>query len=1141
MKKVTLSVFALVCATISGLAQSPGDTIITSTFTYNSGTRDTMIKFPELAGVTYEKIIMLYNMRCKNGLISPPVTGQTNIGCGEWDYSCNTYITDSTKTDSTKAKHPSHIISGFSGASYNYTTQPTYTYYKYNQQSVNYTATTNETIATVGTGANTSNSPFATQYMTAKSQFLWTASELAAAGLMAGDISSIKLNVSNVGSPAQFLKIRMKHSTQSVLNASSPDLTGFTEVYFLNTNLVNGVNQFNFYNNFTWNGTDNILVEFSYSNGANGTNNDVLSDATTGTMGLISGENDYSFNFDGNNYIDLGAAAFANVTNQISISFWSNGNPANLPSNTSIMHASDAQNRRELNIHFPWSDANVYWDCGSAGTYDRINKAATVNEYEGRWNHWVFTKNRTTGVMNMYLNGVLWSTGTGKTLPIEISTLMLGGNPGMEYPYFGKIDEFSLWNTVLPLATIQAWRNQAITPSHPNYANLMAYYKFNEGTGSLTADVSVAAQSGNVTGTPIWSLVKGKDIFKEFSETTNRPMISFVQGTYTQTTTPIVVMDSILNTTNTVKSYGVNSSNNIVLLATNVYHKAGYSYIYDGDTGVLLDSVNYPAIGTISITPLNYYLKTPSRFQIMSFVTPYGINLDMGMNGKTWTFDVTDFAPILKGWRRLKMDAGGEWQEQMDIKFLFIVGTPPRNVIDIDNIWKVESVGYTAIINNDKFEPRGIHSNPNGSAFKVRTAITGHGQEGEFIQRTHQINMDGGSPEFSWLVWKECAFNPVYPQGGTWIYDRAGWCPGMATDVKESDITPYLTIGGTDSIDYRLVTASGASNYWVSIQLVTYGAPNFGLDAAVVDVKNPSKKIEYARTNSMCNNPTVTIQNTGSTPLTSLEIEYWVNGNPTHETHTWTGTLNFLQTADVLLPVGNVWSAANGPTNNTFHVKVKNPNNGADEYALNNLYNSKFDITSVLPSNFVLWTKMNLAGSETRYKITDAYGNVALNRSNLISSKEYKDTLELGVGCYSLIFTDTGDDGIDFWANNDGVGFAKINAMSGANILNFEGDFGKSLVYNFTISYPLAYEDLYHINDISLYPNPAHSEVIVEGKNIEDASVSIINNLGQTLNVPFTKEANKMKFNTLGLTPGLYFVVFNDSYGRTQSKKLIIE
>ena len=59
---------------------------------------------------------------------------------------------------------------------------------------------------------------------------------------------------------------------------------------------------------------------------------------------------------------------------------------------------------------------------------------------------------------------------------------------------------------------------------------------------------------------------------------------------------------------------------------------------------------------------------------------------------------------------------------------------------------------------------------------------------------------------------------------------------------------------------------------------------------------------------------------------------------------------------------------------------------------------------------------MNLAGLETKYRIVDEYGNLALNRTNLINNKEYKDTLQLGVGCYSLIFTDTGDDGIDFWA-----------------------------------------------------------------------------------------------------------------------------
>lgn len=1139
MKKITLSLIALLSATVSLFSQSPGDTLVTPTFTYASGTRDTMIHFPDIAGITYEKIFMLYNMRCKNGLVSPPVQGQTNVGCGEWDYSCNTYITDSSKVDSTKAKHASHIITGFSGTSYNYTTQPTYTFYQYQQQSVNYSATLSETIATVGTGANTSNAPFNTQSLASKSQYLWTASELTTAGLVAGDISSIKLNVSSVGSDAMFLKVRMKHATQSALDASNPDLTGFTDVYFLNTPLVSGLNQLNFYNNFTWNGTDNILVEFSFSNVATGTDNMVLSDTTQTIMGLVAGGNDYNFEFIGSNYIDLGNANFSNFTDQLTLAFWSYGNANALPANTSVLYATNAQNHRQLNIHFPWSDANVYWDCGSGGSYDRINKAAAATEYEGQWNHWAFTKNKTTGVMNTYLNGVLWNTGTGKTLPIEVTTLMLGGNPDMSNPYFGKIDEFSLWNTVLSQATIQAWKNKTITAAHPNYANLVAYYKFNEGTGTTTADVAAAA-TGNVSGTPVWSLVKGKDIFKEFAETNNRPMLSFVQGTYTQTTTQITVMDSIQNITNTVYGFGV-TNGNLIAVDTNAYYHAGYSYIYDGDTGALLDSVNYASEGTIDITQLDYYLKSPSRFQIMSFVTPYGINLDLGMTGKTWTFDVTDFAPILKGWRRLKMDAGGEWQEQMDIKFLFIVGTPPREVKDIRNIWKVESVGYASILNNDKYEPRTVNFAADGSAFKVRTAITGHGQEGEFIQRTHQINVDAGTPEYSWQVWKECALNPVYPQGGTWIYDRAGWCPGAPTDLKEMDITPYVTPGGSNTIDYQIVTATGSSNYWVSNQLVTYGQPNFSLDAAVVDVKNPSSKIEYARINYICNSPTVVIQNTGSTALTSLVIEYWVNNNPTHETYTWTGNLDFLQTADVVLPVGNVWSTANTPTNNAFHVEVKSPNNGTDAYSFNNKYNSTFNITSVLPANFILSVKTNNAGLETKYKILDSYGNIVLNRQTLQNNKTYKDTLGIGVGCYSLIFTDSGDDGIDFWANNDGIGTASILNMSGTPIVNFEGDFGKSLIYNFTINYPMAYEDLYQINDIVLYPNPAHNEVIVEGRNLSKGTTQLFNHLGQAINAPYRQEATKIIFNTSGVAAGFYFVVFTDNEGNTQSKKVIIE
>ena len=412
MQRILLLFILLIHFAKPSSAQVAGDTLITATFNYTQTqhSRDSMIQFPNLPGVTYEKIYMLYNMRCKNGLVSPAIQGQTNIGCGEWDYTCNTYIVDSTKTDSVKAKHPSHIITGFNGATYNYTTNPTYTYYQYNQQNVVYNATISETTATIGTGATTSTSPFNANLTTSKSQYLWTAAELSAAGLVAGDISSLRLNVSTVGSATQFLKVRLKHVTQASLDNATPDITGFTEVYFLNTTFVNGSNQLNFYNNFNWNGTDNILVEFSFSNAGNGTDNMVLSDITPFVSGLVSATNDYSFNFTGNNQINLGNANFGNFNNQISICFWNFGNAAALPTNTSILYATNAQNHRQANIHLPWSNSSIYWDAGFGGPFDRIEKPATNAEIEGQWNHWAFTKNATTGIMNIYLNGSLCLT-----------------------------------------------------------------------------------------------------------------------------------------------------------------------------------------------------------------------------------------------------------------------------------------------------------------------------------------------------------------------------------------------------------------------------------------------------------------------------------------------------------------------------------------------------------------------------------------------------------------------------------------------------------------------------------------------------------------------------------------------------------
>ncbi len=76
---------------------------------------------------------------------------------------------------------------------------------------------------------------------------------------------------------------------------------------------------------------------------------------------------------------------------------------------------------------------------------------------------------------------------------------------------------------------------------------------------------------------------------------------------------------------------------------------------------------------------------TVEGFELGSFITPYGKRLKMGgENGWTWVYDVTDYAPLLRGKVDLK---SGNNQEMLDMRFIFIEGSPPRDVLSVENLY----------------------------------------------------------------------------------------------------------------------------------------------------------------------------------------------------------------------------------------------------------------------------------------------------------------------------------------------------------------------------------------------------------------------------------------------------------------------
>ena len=198
-------------------------------------------------------------------------------------------------------------------------------------------------------------------------------------------------------------------------------------------------------------------------------------DATLSSEIWAAGTNGSALDFDGSSStVTLPAPAFATINDEITISMWVYGAEGQ-PLQDSTFFAENAGGDRVLNVHLPWSDGKVYWDAGFDANFDRISKLATASEYEGQWNHWVFTKKATTGEMAVYLNGDLWHSGTGMTRSmVGITTVRLGSQVSLRH-YLGKIDDVRLYNESLNATEVTDLFSSYATTSGVPLGWLMSY------------------------------------------------------------------------------------------------------------------------------------------------------------------------------------------------------------------------------------------------------------------------------------------------------------------------------------------------------------------------------------------------------------------------------------------------------------------------------------------------------------------------------------------------------------------------------------------------------------------------------------------------------------------------------------------
>lgn len=1147
MKKLLL----LCLLTLSSVHSFAQDTTWVQTFTFDSiTTRRANFQFPaSLDTQRFEKVLMYYKLKCS------PLTTWDQYDCGEWDYLTYTRVFDHTgQLDSVAINGQMYLANCSSPAQIQLKPYPYAEADLYDVQEVSRQAIAMNYFA-LNSGTQVSTTPFQTNHKGSKFQFIITAAELLSAGLQAGPISALKLNLLTAGELWQ-PRIKLAMTNNSAL-ANFYD-GSFTEVYQASrtgaTQLQAGWNDFIFYQDFSWDGSSNLIVDLSFSNDFEAAQSlSFLMEPTASNPSLSYQTRNGALEFDGSKFT-ISSLANQEIGGQFTIEFWAKGN-GNAGQNSTFIEALDTANRRILNIHLPWSNNNIYFDAGDETGYDRINQVATAAELDNSWVHWAFVKDQASAQMFIYKNGQLWHAGANKTREMGyIHRMVLGFSNNQNLGWKGTIDELRVYNAALSQSTILANYQAQIDNTHPNWTDLLFYHNFDElafaKDQSPNAELLMPSSMG---------MIQSNNAYNAGVQSINqRPLIQFGQGGCSATQNNVHAKLQLKEPIVVFKQVPLHR--HFELVQTYVGAPAGQLQHFDLNGQVVS---NNPIQTTVSlqnqaIVAYNPPFEIIHDVEIARYITPYGIQFDLGPNGFTWIYEVTDYQQYLHGLVDL---AAHNTQELIDLKFAFIEGIPPRDLLKREPIWSdFKSYNYGQMAADLVLTDKAVVLSDSADMFKIKTRMSGHGQVGdaaccEWVNNSHQIKVDG-IPRFNWSIWDAmvCGDNPNIGQGGTWPYAREGWCPGDMVKEFEFELTPYVQPGDTVHLDYAINAVptidpgQAGGNYIAAYDLISYSAPNFSNDAAIVDVLNPNNYEYYSKWNPTCQNPRIILKNTGAQALTSCTIKCWLDYGADLNFN-WTGNLGFLEQTVVEIPVldQNWWYEQDSSFTFTAWVVDVNGNSGPDEYDYNSKKTVKYDAPERIDGPFFIWLTTNNKATENSYQLLDHAGTVIFERSNLQNTTQYKDTFDLAPGCYSIIIEDTDHDGLAFWysaqVEGETSGQMRLRKVGGSYIEFFPGDFGRYHRYDFTVGFTLDVAEMELAHQIAIYPNPASATTTIEvsGEINGAAELHILDLSGRLLyqeqmaaSASFAESFVDMS----AFAPGTYIVAIKTA-GRTYTSTLM--
>ena len=533
-------------------------------------------------------------------------------------------------------------------------------------------------------------------------------------------------------------------------------------------------------------------------------------------------------------------------------------------------------------------------------------------------------------------------------------------------------------------------------------------------------------------------------------------------------------------------------------------------------------------------------------FELGRLMTPYA-HSGVGPFTASWKhryiFDVTDNYPVLRDSATMRIHYSGySGGFTASIQFMFIEGTPERNVLGVDHLWQRDYDYGHGSVSIDTAMGTLHRSAPTGTvSAEMKMNITGHGGDdngcSEFCPNSYALTLNNNQLLQQDFYRTNCDKNDLYPQSGTWIYPRANWCPGALVNTFRH-VLPGVAAGSNYSVamtfpPYTSTTVNPntfAASYTIAGTTVYYGAFNNATDASIEDIVSPTNAEWHYRANPHVGKPVITVRNSGSTAITSIRLEYGLVGR-TPLTYTWTGSLASLQNQDITLPVMDDLKLDVGTYQ--FSAKILAVNGQADGNSYNDQLTSTFTAAANWPTDVIMQLKANNGTngggvSQTAWRIEDMSGNVVAQKSDCGISTICLDTISLPYGfAYRLIVSDEIDnagfydigqaanvpisfgDGLNFFSSSTGYvrAYDLYNAvrlpMPAEITGTYEGNFGGGFVYDFyTGDYTTGVHDLTARSaEIYAYPNPATNQisVLINGLQNPQGKIEITDMTGRKI------------------------------------------